>query len=362
MLLHSNPAGRATRWRELALLGASLAFCLLVLGGLEALARRGAAPAQGEAESHDLYEGHEYSETLGWAPRAGARFRVLDAPTSINAAGYRGRQAAVRPGPGRRRVLHLGDSVAFGYGVADEQTFAHLIDPAGERYESLNLAVPGYGVDQSLLRFEEQGRREAADVVVLSLCVDNDLADVMLPVFLYDGRHPKPWFRLGPEGLELHREHLRLAPTARAALWLRRHSALARRLGRSAAAPAAEEQPAEHWAERRRQAIEDHRAALDLMAALLARLRRDVEGTGAELIVAVHPNKPAFQRPARWVKALARRAELRGLVFVDVAGAYRAEGLGFGAVTLDGVGHLNATGHRLAARALREALDREAGS
>ncbi len=44
MLLPSNPAGRATRWRELALLGASLALCLLALGGLEALARRAAAP------------------------------------------------------------------------------------------------------------------------------------------------------------------------------------------------------------------------------------------------------------------------------------------------------------------------------
>jgi len=53
----------------------------------------------------------------------------------------------------------------------------------------------------------------------------NDLADNALPVFLYDGVHPKPYFDLDGSGaLRLHDAQLRLAPAARAALWLSEHS------------------------------------------------------------------------------------------------------------------------------------------
>lgn len=355
MLPHfDRPAFAARRWREMALGLASVGLCLLVLAGLEAAARRAAAEPGEDVE--DVYTGHDYSETLGWVPRAGAHFHVYGAPTSINAEAYRGRLVPGRRAGGPVRVVHLGDSVAFGYGVSDEQTFAHLLDPTGQRYESLNLAVPGYGVDQSVLRFERLGRGYAPDVVVLSLCVDNDLADVMLSVFLYDGQHPKPYFRLEHDGLVLYDQHLRLSPAARWGLWLRGRSALARRVARWQPRQGPQAEP-EHWTIRRQRAQADRAAAVDLLTALIARLRQDVEACGARLLVLVHPNKATYRRAAGWVEALARQAPLAGLQFVDVGQAYRDEGLGFGRVTLDGVGHLNEAGHRLAARALRDVLD-----
>ncbi len=43
------------------------------------------------------------------------------------------------------------DSVAFGHGVSDSTTFSNLLGRSSGAFESADLAVPDYGVDQSLL-------------------------------------------------------------------------------------------------------------------------------------------------------------------------------------------------------------------
>ena len=340
---------------ELLLSGASVAAGLVMVLCLELGARwalRG--EADGAGASGGIYDGHVYSERLGWEPRPGARFLIDGAQTSINSFGYRGAQLPREPQPGHIRVVLLGDSVAFGYGVADDQTFGHLLDPQRRRFEAVNLAVPGYGVDQSLLRYELSGTQWHPHVVLLNLCVDNDLADIMLPVFLYDGQHPKPRFSLSAGMLELHDEQLRLSRPARLGLWLSEHSLLYRRLARQQpSGPSTEE----HWSERRRRALEDRGAAEDLMAALVGRLRGDVERDAGRLVLAVHPSQASYRGDARWVDRLTMRPELDGLQVVSLEEAYRRNGAGFGRVTLDEIGHLNPRGHQLAADFLRAALE-----
>src|SRR4029078_12555389 len=85
---------------------------------------------------------------------------------------------------------------------------------------------PGAGTSQERIKLEREGLSPAPRVVVLNFCLANDLADNALPVFLYDGVHPNPYFRLRDGTLELHAEHLRLAAAARTALWLSEHSVL----------------------------------------------------------------------------------------------------------------------------------------
>ena len=46
--------------------------------------------------------------------------------------------------------------------------------------------------------------------VVLNVCVGNDILDNALPVYLYDGATPKPYFTLEGADLRLHDEHVRL--------------------------------------------------------------------------------------------------------------------------------------------------------
>ena len=68
------------------------------------------------------------------------------------------------------RTLFIGDSFTAGLHVAPEEAFAfrYGIDhvPAGETF---NLGVSGYGLDQMLLLYEQEGVRLHADTVVLGL-------------------------------------------------------------------------------------------------------------------------------------------------------------------------------------------------
>ncbi len=343
------------RAAELSLAAGSLVAVLALLAALESGARLWApAPTTTQGSADGIYDGHVYSQRLGWKPRPGARFAVAGARTTIDARGFRGQPAPRHPGAAPTRLLLLGDSVAFGYGVADDQTFAYLLDPEGRSLEVANLAVPGYGVDQSLRRYELAGRTWRPQVVVLNLCIDNDLADIMLPVFLYDGRHPKPYFSLRGGQLELRDAHLQLGWRARLGLWLAERSVLYRHLARR---PVEEPRAAEeHWTERRRKAVLDGAAAEELMAALIVRLRREVERDQARLVLVAHPSKASYRGNGDWLERVARQPGLTGLQVVSLKDAYRAAGLPYDALALDGIGHLSPQGHRLAADALLTAL------
>jgi hypothetical protein len=133
--------------RSLVLLGVALG--LLAIVGLEGCARMLPRPA-----SSDLARLHRYSEVYGWEPRPGARAGGGDRVVTINGRGYRGREVAPRPDSDLTRVVLVGDSIAFGIGVADDETFASRLD--GQGLEVVNLAVEGRP-EQSLLRLEREG-------------------------------------------------------------------------------------------------------------------------------------------------------------------------------------------------------------
>jgi lysophospholipase L1-like esterase len=86
---------------------------------------------------------------LFWAPRPGFRGTFLGRPVSINALGLRGPELA-RPKPaGRRRLACFGDSITFGYGVADGETYAAALGQAlGPGTEVINAGVTGYTTHQ----------------------------------------------------------------------------------------------------------------------------------------------------------------------------------------------------------------------
>jgi hypothetical protein len=116
---------------------------------------------------------------LGWQNRAGTagpyggdEFLTW---VTINAAGQRGPEHAKARTPGTPRILVLGDSQAWGDGVADHETFSALLD--GGRVEVVNLAVIGYGTDQQLLALERTGAAYRPDVVVVAFYVGNDFTD-----------------------------------------------------------------------------------------------------------------------------------------------------------------------------------------
>ncbi len=311
---------RSAGWRlEWLLAAGSLLACAAFLA-LAELGLRLADPGYlDEQPSVAIDRLHRYSERYGWELRPGASQLDEGRPVSVNGQGYRGRQLPSRPTPGQQRVVLLGDSVTFGTYVGDGQTFADVLQARDSGLEIVNLAVQGYGLGQELLRLEREGLAYEPTVVVANICLANDFADIMLPVFLYDGVRPKPYFRLEGDRLMLHDEHLRLASVQRLGVALHERSHLFNRLlALGPATPPPPESAPGAWVERRARALADAQEAVRLGRALLGRMREVTERAGARFVVVLHPDKATFKSGSPWVDALVAAPELQGVTLLDL--------------------------------------------
>jgi len=101
------------------------------------------------------------------------------APVRISDFGVRG------PGPGPRRedtfrILALGDSQTFGFGVLDEETYsARLQEMLADQYpeldiEVVNAGVPGYGTVDEVIWLRERGREVDPDLIIAQFLSVND--------------------------------------------------------------------------------------------------------------------------------------------------------------------------------------------
>jgi len=143
-----------------------------------------------------------FDSTLTYDPRFGWRSRAnLDTEQlGTNSEGWRGRAEHSQPkAPGVRRLLLVGDSYTFGAGVADEEAFAHVLgELLGPGWEVVNISAPGWGTDQQILAFEEEGLGYDPDMVVLGFFV-RDYSRNLLSFRQYF----KPRFALEGNGLRL---------------------------------------------------------------------------------------------------------------------------------------------------------------
>lgn len=114
------------------------------------------------------------------APGSQTRLRIADNPVThvrINEQGYRG---GPWPPPAPGEVLLVGDSQAFGLGVAEEATLSALLTRELGR-TVLNLGVPTYGPLEYRAVLEEIGRARRPAQVVLVINMANDLFEVNRP-------------------------------------------------------------------------------------------------------------------------------------------------------------------------------------
>ncbi len=331
------------------MLAAASALSIVVAAGLAEAALRAARPAflHGTRALHP----HVSSETYGWALRRGARYSGRGGETiTVNGRGYRGPAHADRPVPGVTRVVLLGDSVAFGSGVSDHETFAALLD-ARPDVEALNLGVDGYGTDQALLRLEREGVALRPHVVVLNFCLRNDYFDNALPVALYDGRSPKPYFTSVGGRLVLHDAHLALSRRQRAAVALIERSFLVNALlalGGSGPATVGGGRDDDDWGERRRVVLQDFGRTAELTRELIRAAEARSRAAGAAFVVLLHPDRRAWDGDRGLVTPLTSGG-LAGTRVVPLQGEYTARSLTFDEIMLDRLGHLSPKGHLVAA-------------
>lgn len=134
-----------------------------------------------------------------------------DVRITSNSAGMRGqREYAVAKPAGVRRVLMLGDSFVYGYGVEDDEVVSALLedrlnalDGGAPRWEVVNLAVSGFGQAEELVTWQARGKAYSPDVVLL-FYFENDIGNNAVSNL----------YALGPDGA-LKREAAEFLPGIR---------------------------------------------------------------------------------------------------------------------------------------------------
>jgi len=359
-------------------LAAIVVCACLVEGFFRVLARGQGAPspeATGPTAEHYRFNG--YHPLLGYDGLPNVRARFHGQTVTHNAQGNRGDEVRFEKPPGVKRVVVIGDSQAWGYGVADDQTIpvqlARLLNAdAGARYEVVNLGVGGYGTDQAFLKYLVQGRRYAPDVVVLTVFKNDPVENartvawgVEKPRFYLDGgrlclgnvppaRAPGwPNNRLLADreaSLRVPGTSIDLARSATGQFFLRREwlpSLMARGDG-------------DLRAVRDVVGCVGNRDAypgdgLEILGRLVGELRRITAAQGARLVLLLVPKTKEVEDSAlpAYYDPLTPGFRAAGIPFVDLRGRLRGQAT---AAFLPNDPHLSAAGSRAAAEALHACL------
>jgi lysophospholipase L1-like esterase len=121
----------------------------------------------------------KYDSQLGWIHQPGqegiletAQFRIF---VRTNQKGLRDREHSYERPNSTRRILVIGDSFAWGYGVEESERFSQLLETS-LGVEVINAGVSGYSTDQELIWLRSEGIKYDTDLVVLILS-GNDIGD-----------------------------------------------------------------------------------------------------------------------------------------------------------------------------------------
>lgn len=321
------------------------------------------------------YELFEWDRHLFFRLRAGVDLELLDplAPAAqraatrwharTNAQGFRTPPFAPRAAPGVVRVVALGDSSTFGWGVAEEDAFparlrGELASRWGlpvERIEVVNLGVPGYSTFQGLVLLERTALPLAPDVVLWSYLANDGALTGEADEIAYARRS-------GPAGAllaGLHRSHAFAALES----WI--GAARARWAPRGSPDPRdpAQRNVASYRASRRHvEASIDRAREAGVPIVLVAQCVRDApagvlreaaRASGAPFVDATALLDAAIEGLATHPLHAAERSALAERFGADALAAH-PQWLAF----LPDACHPNAIGHRLTAEAVAEATVR----
>ncbi len=136
---------------------------------------------------------HRHDGVLGWAPipnGSSGRHYSRDNFDVRYSFDHRGRRL-IPQNPRAERTLHVfGDSFTFGHGVSNEETaLALLAGKINHRINVLNWAVMGYGLEQMVLRLEQNLDEIKPGDLVLFQPLHTDIARSMIARAFPCGQH-----------------------------------------------------------------------------------------------------------------------------------------------------------------------------
>jgi lysophospholipase L1-like esterase len=181
---------RAGFLAKLIVLAGSLLFCLLLV---EIVAR----VIVGRGTMHlgtEMWKYAKYAKVRPTNPEIGHRNRpnvdiqLMGVNVKTESHGLRDPERSPQKPPGTYRIMVLGDSITFGWGVPYEQTFPRLLEKslnanppvAGQHYEVINTGVGNLNTAMEVAWFKEEGLKFSPDLVLLGWFL-NDAEPTPIP-------------------------------------------------------------------------------------------------------------------------------------------------------------------------------------
>jgi len=164
-----RPAARTTRWKRLRQnLTLSVVVFFLCLAGLELGLR---------LCGYGHLEIYQPDPKLYWRLKAGqdCYTKIGHQRVHVNAQGTRGPEFQTEKPANTIRILSLGDSRTFGWGLADQETYSRRLEQAlqtylgsGKKVEVINAGVNAWSYPQMLVYFRDFGLKYQPDFVILA--------------------------------------------------------------------------------------------------------------------------------------------------------------------------------------------------
>ena len=181
LAMHGVAECGSSRWRNLILNGSLILFGLMVPLALGEIAVR--------LSHYQITSFDDLSfRRSAWSFRPNSRQdSYIGVPVTINNLGLRGPDTTLEKPPGVFRIIGVGDSITFGYGVRVEDTFLQVLErdlndsaPADLHYEVLNAGIPATGLEYYTHFIEDVAPAMHPDLIVVCMAL-NDIDPLLDP-------------------------------------------------------------------------------------------------------------------------------------------------------------------------------------
>ena len=385
MLWEESGRRRMSEGRSLlgavAAMGIGLLLTLLVAEGVTRLFYD-PAPAKIRGLALKFSDFYRPDPELGWVPRADITGTYIRFPASFktNSQGLRDREYELAKPAGTRRIVVIGDSHTWGYGVNNDEIYTEKLESLLADTEVVNLGVTAYSLWQEVGYFRRKGLTYEPDILIVGFTQNDVEQGANLRNIELANNPPEEDSQAAPERQGRSLQELIAQNSALYKFVSDRintnKSLVKFFVGLGLKAPLAD---ADGIDNNLKTALLDYPPALDeafsAVQGKLLELKRLTDMEGVRLIVAAIPAKQAIE-PITFQQSLAKSifevedfdldkpyrllaefAEASGIEFVNPVAAFRQRAASGEVLYLKRDVHLNAAGHDTLAQVLADYLD-----
>jgi hypothetical protein len=129
-------------------------------------------------DAHDEFGPFDvFDPRLGRWHKRNFSHKYVGAVITTNSKGVRDTELPYENKDKRQRVVVLGDSVTWGFGVNDGDTFSDFMEKGAVKTDVINMGVNGFSTGEELLLLKYEGMQYKPDAVILFFYIGNDVCD-----------------------------------------------------------------------------------------------------------------------------------------------------------------------------------------